>query len=78
MDGLVPWPNDRGCALISFIVRDGDVWDTLYAPTMSEIEKKCEEYNLSVEPLKEQMLRYPDCHTFFIDAALYRAENPKE
>lgn len=81
MDGLIPWPNDRGvdgAALISFIVKNGDVWDTLGAPTMSEIEEKCEEYGLPVEPLKEQMRVYPECHTFFIDAEKYRAANPKE
>ena len=76
MDGLVHWPNDMGYALIALILRDGDVWDTLYTPTMSEIEKACEEYNLDVGPIKEQMKKYPDSHTFFIDVALYRAGNP--
>ena len=78
MDGLVRWPNEEGPALIAFIVRDGDTLDTLYTPTMSEIVKQCEEYGLAVEPIKEQMLRYPDSHTFFIDAEKYRAANPKE
>ena len=73
MDGLIRWPNDEGAALISFIVRDGDVWDTLGAPAMSEIEEKCKEYNLDVGPIKEQMQKYPECHTFFIDAEKYRA-----
>lgn len=78
MDGLIRWPNDEGPALIAFIVRDGDVWDSLYGPTMSEIEKKCEEYDLPFETLKEQMQKYPECHTFFINTEQYRAANPEE
>ena len=77
MEGLFPWPNDEGPALIAFHVMDGDALDTLYTPTMSEIEKKCEEYNLDVGPIKEQMRKYPECHTFFIDAEKYRAANPR-
>jgi len=73
MDGLVRWPNDEGAALISFIVRDGDVWDTLYGPTMSEIEEQCEKYDLDVEPIKEDMRKHPECHTFFVDMERYRA-----
>lgn len=79
MDGLIRWPNDEGPALIGlFIVRDGDTWDTFFGPTMTDIEEKCKEYDLLVEPIKEQMAKYPESHTFFIDAELYRAANPKE
>lgn len=78
MDGLIHWPNDQGYALIAFIVKDGDTWDSLYAPTMSDIEKKCEEYGILVEPLKEQMREHPESHTFFVDMGRYRADNTEE
>lgn len=77
MDGLIHWPNDEGVALIAFIVKDGDTWDTLYGPTMSEIETMCEEYGLAVEPIKEQMRKHPECHTFFVDTNRYRPANPR-